>query len=128
MFSRNLRLLLLAAAPLLLHAQNLQEFEKRVTEFTLSNGMRWIVLERHEAPVVAFNAFVNAGAVDDPAGQSSMAHMFEHMIGKGTTSVGTTNWPAEQKALQRVEQAYDTYDDERRKGARADAAKLKQLE
>ena len=33
--------------------------------------------------------------------------MFEHMIGKGTTTVGTTNWPAEQKALQRVEQVYD---------------------
>ncbi|HYP08502.1 MAG TPA: insulinase family protein [Bryobacteraceae bacterium] len=128
MFSRNLRLLFLAAASLVLHAQNLQDFEKRVTEFTLPNGMRWIVLERHEAPVVAFNAFVNAGAVDDPAGQSSMAHMFEHMIGKGTKTVGTKNWPAEQKALQRVEQVYDRLEEEQRKGKRADAAKLKQLE
>jgi predicted Zn-dependent peptidase len=128
MFSKQLRLLILAATPLLLHAQNLQEFEKRVTEFTLSNGMHWIVLERHEAPVVAFNAFVNAGAVDDPAGESSMAHMFEHMIGKGTTTVGTTNWPAEQKALQRVEHVYDLYEEEHRKGAKADATKVKQLE
>src|SRR5688500_11628065 len=127
MFSRNLRLLFLAA-PLLLQAQNLQEFEKRVTEFTLPNGMRWIVLERHEAPVVAFNAFVNAGAVDDPAGQSSMAHMFEQMIGKGTTTVGTKNGPAQQKALQRVEQVYDRYEEEARKGKRADPAKVKQLE
>ena len=91
-----------------------EEFEKQVTEFTLPNGMHWIVYERHEAPVVAFNAFVNAGAVDDPAGESSMAHMFEHMIGKGTTTVGTTNWPAEQKALQRVEQVYDRYEEEQR--------------
>lgn len=128
MFSRQIRLLLLAAAPFLLQGQNLQEFEKRVTEFTLPNGMRWIVFERHEAPVVAFNAFVNAGAVDDPAGQSSMAHMFEHMIGKGTTTVGTTNWPAEQKALQRVEQAYDRFEEESRKAAKADPQKLKQLE
>ena len=128
MFSKQLRLLILAAAPLLLHAQNLQEFEKRVTEFTLPNGMHWIVLERHEAPVVAFNAFVNAGAVDDPAGESSMAHMFEHMIGKGTTTVGTTNWPAEQKALQRVEQVYDRYEEEHRKGPKADPQKIKQLE
>ena len=82
MFSKQLRLLILAAAPILLHAQNLQEFEKRVTEFTLPNGMHWIVYERHEAPVVSFNSFVNAGAVDDPAGESSMAHMFEHMIGR----------------------------------------------
>ena len=128
MFSKPLRLLLLAAVPFLLRAQNLQEFEKRVTEFTLPNGMRWIVLERHEAPVVAFNAMVNAGAVDDPAGNSSMAHMFEHMIGKGTTTVGTTNWPAEQKALQRVEQVYDRYDEEVRKGSKADPQKIKQLQ
>jgi predicted Zn-dependent peptidase len=128
MFSRKLSLLLLTAAPILLHGQNLQEFEKHVTEFSLPNGMHWIVYERHEAPVVAFNAFVNAGAVDDPAGESSMAHMFEHMIGKGTTTVGTTNWPAEQKALQRVEQVYDRYDEEKRKGAKADPQKVKQLE
>jgi len=128
MFSIKTRLLLLAVAPLLLQAQNLQEFEKRVTEFTLPNGMRWIVLERHEAPTVAFNSFVNAGAVDDPAGQSSMAHMFEHMIGKGTTTIGTTNWPAEQKALQRVEDVYDKVEQEKRKGAKADPAALKKLE
>ena len=128
MFSRNLRLLLLTAIPLLLQGQSLQEFEKHITEFSLPNGMHWIVYERHEAPVVAFNAFVNAGAVDDPAGDSSMAHMFEHMIGKGTTTVGTTNWPAEHKALQRVEQVYDRYDEEKRKGAKADPQKVKQLD
>lgn len=128
MFSKQLKLLILAAAPIVLHAQNLQEFEKRVTEFTLPNGMHWIVYERHEAPVVSFNSFVNAGAVDDPAGESSMAHMFEHMIGKGTTTVGTKNWPAEQKALQRVEQVYDRYEEEHRKGAKADPKKMKQLE
>ena len=128
MFSKKPALLLLAAVPFLLHGQNLKEFEKHVTEFSLPNGMHWIVYERHQAPVVAFNAFVDAGAVDDPAGESSMAHMFEHMIGKGTTTVGTTNWPAEQKALQRVEQVYDRVEDERNKGSKADPQRLKQLE
>jgi predicted Zn-dependent peptidase len=128
MFSKKLALLVLAAAPILLNGQNLKEFEKHVSEFTLPNGMHWIVYERHEAPVVAFNSFVNAGAVDDPAGESSMAHMFEHMIGKGTTTVGTTNWPAEQKALQRIEQVYDRVDNERNKGSKADPQRLKQLE
>ena len=110
------------------YAQNLQEFEKKVTEFTLTNGLRFIIAERHEAPVVAFNATVNAGSVDDPAGASSMAHMFEHMIGKGTTSLGTTNWPEEQKALADVEQRYDALDAERNKGALADKTKVAQLE
>ena len=119
---------LLVLLSTVLPAQNLKEFEKKVTEFTLPNGLHFIVLERHEAPVVSFDAFVNVGAVDDPAGQSSMAHMFEHMIGKGTPSLGGKNWAAEQKALSVVEQAYDRMDEERRKGKRAEAAKLQQLE
>jgi predicted Zn-dependent peptidase len=123
-----LRLSLVFLIPLLVRAQNLKEFEKRVTEFTLGNGMHFIVLERHDAPVVAFNAFVNAGSVDDPAGESSMAHMFEHMIGKGTTTVGSKNWPEEQKALAAVETAYDKMDSERWKGKKADPVKLQQLE
>jgi predicted Zn-dependent peptidase len=118
----------LLALPLAAAGQNLKEFEKRVTEFTLANGMQFIVVERHQAPVVAFNFFVNAGAVDDPAGQSSMAHMFEHMIGKGTITVGTRNWEAERKALERVESVYDRLEEERRRGSRADQQRLKQLE
>ena len=84
---------------LLVPAQSLEEFEKRVTEFTLDNGLHFIVLERRQAPVVSFYAYVNAGAANDPRGKTGLAHMFEHMIGKGTTRVGTKNWPAEQKAL-----------------------------
>lgn len=98
-----------------LPAQRLEDFEKRVTEFTLPNGLHFIVLERHEAPVVAFNAFVNVGAVDDPGGKSSMAHMFEHMIGKGTRTVGSKNPVEEQKALDEVERIYDRLEEERRR-------------
>jgi predicted Zn-dependent peptidase len=78
--------------------------------------MKFIIVERHDAPVVAFNAFVNAGSADDPAGEASMAHMFEHMIGKGIRSVGSKDWPAEQKALARVEQVYDKLDAARKGG------------
>jgi len=53
--------------------------------------------------------------------------MFEHMAFKGTQSIGSLNWPAEKKALDVVEQAYDRYDTERNKGHLADQAKLKTL-
>lgn len=128
MFKSLLRSIPLLLLPLLVFGQNLKEFEKRVTEFTLPNGMHFIVLERHEAPVAAFNMFANVGSVDDPAGQSGMAHMFEHMIGKGTETVGTRNYPAEQKLLSRIETLYDQLDAERFKGERGDKEKLKQLE
>ena len=74
-------------APVLLCAQSLADFEKRVTEFTLKNGMHFLVMERHESPTVAFHAHVNAGAANDPANASSTAHMFEHMIEIGRAHV-----------------------------------------
>ena len=67
-----------------------QGIREEVTEFTLPNGLHFIVLERHEAPVVSFHTYVNAGAVDDPKGKTGLAHMFEHMAFKGTETIGTT--------------------------------------
>jgi len=114
--------------PVVLSAQSLLDFEKRVTEFTLPNGMHFIVLERHEAPVVSFHAYANVGSVDDPGGKTGLAHMFEHMIGKGTETVGTENWPAEKKALEAVEEVYDRLEAERRKELEADPETIKKLE
>ena len=91
-----------------LPAQNLKEFEKHVTEFTLPNGLHFIVLERHEAPVVSFHTYVNAGSVDDPKGKTGLAHMFEHMAFKGTETIGTTNWPAEKEGARRTSNASTT--------------------
>ncbi len=119
---------LLLLAPILVSAQNLKEFEKKVTEFTLANGMHFIVLERHEAPVVSFNTYVKAGSLDDPAGQTGLAHMFEHMAFKGTPWIGSKNWPEEKKALAEVEDAYARLEEERRKDLRADPSKISSLE
>jgi len=124
--SANLLLLLALAATL--SAQNLQEFAKRVTEFDLPNGMHFIVLERHQAPVVSFHTYINAGSVDDPKGRTGLAHMFEHMAFKGTESIGSKNWPAEKLAIARIETVYDQLDAERAKLRLADPAKLKALD
>ena len=113
---------------LLLAAQNLHEFEKKVTEFTLANGLHFIVVERHEAPVVSFHTYVNAGSVDDPSGATGIAHMFEHMAFKGTESIGSKNWPEEKKAIDQVEAVYDRLDAERNKGIKADPQKVATLE
>ena len=114
--------------PALAPAQNLKEFEKKVTEFTLPNGLHFILAERHEAPVVSFHTYVNAGSVDDPSGATGIAHMFEHMAFKGTQNIGTTNWAEERKTLAAIETAYDRLDAERNKGPKADPAKVKKLE
>jgi len=123
-----LRFFVCALVPLLAAAQSLQDFEKRVTEFTLANGIHFIILERHEAPVVSFHSYVNAGAVNDPSGQTGIAHMFEHMAFKGTESIGTKDFPAEKKAMDEVERIYDLYDAELAKGRKANEERLKSLE
>ena len=99
------RVLLFALLPGLLAAQSLQDFEKKVTQFTLSNGMTFLVIERHDAPVVSFHTYANVGAVDDPKGRTGLAHMFEHMAFKGTSNIGTKNWTLEKKALDAIETA-----------------------
>ena len=109
-------------------AQDLNEFEKRVSEFALTNGLHFLVVERHEAPVVSFHTYVNVGAIDDPAGSTGMAHMFEHMAFKGTETIGTTDWPREKKALDEIERAYDDLEAERAKGPRAKRVTLETLE
>ncbi len=128
MHRRVCALLLLASLPLCLPAQDVQEFEKRVTEFTLGNGLHFIVLERHQAPVVSFHTSVNAGSVDDPKGKTGLAHMFEHMAFKGTDKIGTKNYPEEKKALEAVDRIYDQLEAEQAKGPRADPGKLAALE
>jgi len=122
------RLPLFLLLPCLLAAQSVAElqksFEKKVTEFTLANGLHFIVIERHDAPVVSFHTYVNVGSVDDPGGETGLAHMFEHMAFKGTPAIGTRNWPAEKAALDVVEQVYDRLEAERNKGPHADASKM----
>ena len=111
-----------------LRAQSLKDFEKKVTEFTLPNGLHFLIIERHEAPVVSFHTYVNVGSVDDPGGETGIAHMFEHMAFKGTPTIGSKNWPEEKKALDAVEAAFDRLDQERRKWLRADTKKIAALE
>jgi predicted Zn-dependent peptidase len=108
-------------------AQYLAGFEKRTTVKVLPNGLTLIVCERPDAPVFSFYTLVDAGSADDPQGASGLAHMFEHIAFKGTTEIGTTNYPAEKVALAKVESAYAAYDVEYRKLVGRDAAKLAAL-
>ena len=107
-----------------LFGQDLASFEKRVTVKKLPNGLTVVICERPEAPVFSFFTHVDAGDAQDPKGQTGLAHMFEHMAFKGTTRIGTTNWPAEKLALDKVENAYQAYDRERTKEVGRDEKKI----
>ncbi len=113
-------LLLRSSAP----AQDMASFEKRITVKVLKNGLTVILCERPEAPVFSFFTIVDAGAVQDPQGQSGMAHMFEHMAFKGTDRIGTTDYAKEKVALEKVDRAWAAYDHADRKQTGRDAKEV----
>src|SRR5690242_12066413 len=111
-----------------LFAQDLASFVKKTTVKTLPNGLTIVVCERHEAPVFSFYTLVDAGAAQDPKGQTGLAHMFEHMAFKGTQTIGTTDYPAEKVALDKEEQIYQELERERLKRVGRDEKKIQELE
>jgi predicted Zn-dependent peptidase len=111
-----------------MRAQDMTSFEKRITTRRLPNGLTLLVMERPEAPVVSFYTHVDAGSAQEGPGITGLAHMFEHMAFKGTNEIGTTNYPAEKHALEKVEVAYAAYQRENRKEIGRDAAKAAELE
>lgn len=56
--------------------------------FKLDNGLEVVLEENHAAPVVAFQAWVKVGSADEPAELAGIAHVFEHMLFKGTKKRG----------------------------------------
>lgn len=122
-------LIMLAIAsiiPLSVSAQNLADFEKNVTEFTLDNGLKVIVLKRDVAPVASFVTLVNVGSANEPVGQTGIAHIFEHMAFKGTTRIGTSDWASEKPLIEATDAAYVAWLTERNKPG-ADPATVQEL-
>jgi zinc protease len=58
------------------------------TTFTLANGLQVVVIEDHLAPVVTQMVWYRCGAADEVAGHSGIAHFLEHLMFKGTPTVG----------------------------------------
>ena len=123
-----LALMLMTMAMAGAQAQDLKSFEQRITTKVLPNGLTILICERPEAPVFSYSTFIDAGDVNDPSGQSGLAHMFEHLAFKGTSEIGTTDYAAEKIALAKVEAANDAYEAEFLKAVGRDEKKLAELQ
>ena len=84
----------------------ISRFLDRVTEFRLKNGMKFIVIENHEAPVVSFVTYADVGGVDEPDGQTGVAHFLEHLAFKGTKSIGTEDYEQEKVYLKKLDSLF----------------------
>src|SRR5215510_9582264 len=102
---------LTAVAPA--RAQSLEQAEKKITVHKLPNGWTFIIYERPIAPVFSFSSYVDVGSAQEVPGITGLAHMFEHMAFKGTPNIGTNDYEAEKKVLDKIDAAYAALDAER---------------
>ncbi len=70
-------------------AQTARKVQVDYRERTLKNGLRVITVEDHSAPVVAISVTYNVGSRNERRGRTGFAHLFEHMMFKGSENVGS---------------------------------------
>ncbi len=58
-------------------------------EYRLDNGMQVLLVERHETPTIMCMIFAKVGSANEATGITGMSHLFEHMMFKGTETLGT---------------------------------------
>ena len=105
-----------------------QRLEEKVVEHTLKNGMKFLFVERHDAPVFTGRIVFRVGGVDEPAGATGLAHMFEHMAFKGTRTIGTRSYVKEQPILEALDRTAKAMIAERARGPRADSKRIAALQ
>ena len=86
--------------------------KSEIQEIRLENGLRLFVLERTASPTFAGYYQFGVGAASDPKGRTGIAHLLEHMMFKGTTSVGTLDARAEAPLLKRLSELWRRLDKE----------------
>jgi zinc protease len=60
----------------------------RVSETTLANGLKVLLVEERKAPVVTIQVWYKVGSRNEPVGKTGISHMLEHMMFNGTPSIG----------------------------------------
>ncbi|MFC2169200.1 M16 family metallopeptidase [Acidobacteriota bacterium] len=88
-------------------AQSFQSKKDQVKTCVLKNGLKFIVMERHHAPVVSFHVYADVGSANESYGITGISHLLEHMAFKGTKIIGTRNYLEEVKILEQMDSLYE---------------------
>jgi len=78
-----------------------------VVEKTLPNGMRVLLVERHDDPTIAGGWVAHVGSANERPGITGIAHLFEHMMFKGTPTLGTRNYQKDLEIIASQEKLRD---------------------
>ena len=99
--------------------------------YTLDNGLTVYLSVNNEEPRIQTCIAVRTGSKNDPAETTGLAHYLEHLMFKGTTHFGTTDYEAEKMYLDDIEARYEVYrtltDPEERRAAYHEIDSVSQL-
>jgi len=77
--------------------------------YTLDNGLKVYLSVYEEEPRIQTYVAVRVGSKHDPAETTGLAHYFEHLMFKGTSSFGTVDWEKEEPLLDEIEALFEIY-------------------
>lgn len=79
-----------------------------LTQYKLENGLTVLLWEDHDQPDVFGATVTRAGSIDEPATATGLAHYLEHMLFKGTETIGALDWEKEKPHYEHIIALYDT--------------------
>ncbi|MDF3820228.1 pitrilysin family protein [Leptospira sp. 96542] len=82
---------------------SLNQFQQKIRKLQLDNGLTVIMMNRGSSPTVALYIKFLVGAVDETPEEAGTAHLLEHMLFKGTNTVGTNDFAREEKYQKQIE-------------------------
>ncbi|MEM9278220.1 MAG: pitrilysin family protein [Pseudomonadota bacterium] len=82
----------------------------KIEDYTLSNGLRVVVIPDRRAPVVTHMIWYKVGSADDPPGKSGIAHFLEHLMFKGTSNTPKGEFSKAVSSIGGQQNAFTSYD------------------
>jgi len=84
-----------------------QDYDLPILEHVYENGLRLLVIERPGEHRVVNKIFTDMGALNETPGQFGAAHFLEHLMFKGTTTLGSLDWEREKELHEQIRAAED---------------------
>ncbi len=82
----------------------------RIRQEKLGNGLQLLMVEDHTVPIVSYQTWFRVGSVDEQPGSTGIAHLFEHLMFKGTPKYGPKQFFTQLEAKGAEVNAYTTRD------------------
>ncbi len=109
------KILLSGLAFLLLHTAHAQSYSYETVQndptgtriYTLKNGLKVYLSVNKDEPRIQTYITVKTGSKNDPSDVTGLAHYLEHMVFKGTSKYGTSNWEKEKVLLKEISDLYE---------------------